>query len=84
MNQDEFIFDTFDEAMKAHTNVFKLCRVQGYITYADYLKIKYNKPRKCPSKYINYGWTHLYGSVLEPYGNEGKWILKMPKIRKIK
>lgn len=77
----EFIFDTFDEGMKVHTEIFKLGNKQGYISYADLYFICNNmkKPKFIfPQIYNNHGWTNLSDVKLVSEAN--KCILKMPSV----
>lgn len=88
--QKEFVFDEFDDAMKVHMDLFRICRENGYVTCADlrYL-IKTSKNEDAvvyPISYYEYGWTNLMETKLEPCDGyiNGKWVLKMPKVKLLK
>lgn len=84
MNQTEFIFQTFDEAISVHKKLFEIMRNNGVVTYAD-LHIAANKEyNKKDIEYFNYGWTNLWYSKVEPYDDDGNWILRMPKMEHFK
>lgn len=80
--ETEFIFDTFDEAMNVHKELFKLLRECGYISYQTLYFYIYKKTdvRKGAE---NYGWTNLWYSKVQPYGTDGQWVLKLPELENL-
>lgn len=79
----EFIFDTFEEAMDCHKQMFKLLREDGLVRY-ETLYIFYTKERLEDERLKEYGWGNLFTSKVEPYDDNGKWLLKLPEPQKIK
>lgn len=80
MKSEEFIFETFDEAMDIHKNIFKLLRENGFVTLAD-LHYTMNKSDVFPDDFYDHGWTNLIYAKIEPY--YGRWVLTMPKMEKL-
>lgn len=82
MDEREFIFDTFDEAMNIHRELFKRRRLHGVVTCADIFCLRHaNEEIVVPDILYSHGWTNLWGSKVEPYGDDGQWILKMPPMK---
>lgn len=85
---NEFIFDSFDEAMKVHKKIFEICREKHYVTCADlyFLLHTEDEYKLCPSTFYNHGWTNLWTSKVEPSEDmaNGNWILKLPQVKYIK
>lgn len=89
MEEYEFIFETFDEAMNIHKQLFKLCRSKGYISCADLLSMTLKdedsiKTVKSMDIYQTHGWTNLWDVKVEPIENGCNWVLKMPHVKMIK
>lgn len=93
MKQNEFVFDTFEEANNVHKQLFKIGREKGHVTCADVLKlaIKDEESKEIIDSietYHTHGWTNLWDVKVEPIENcvNGDWVLKMPnpKILKIR
>ena len=80
--QREFIFDELDEAMDTHKQLFELLRTDGFIAYQT-LYTYVNHKTDVHLSADDYGWDHLYGSNVEPYGDDGQWVLKMPDLKKL-
>lgn len=80
------VFKTFEEAMDVHKQLFQLIKENGYVTCADlnYLIID-DEHRLVNEDDCNYGWTNLMETRIEScnYAN-GKWVLRMPKIKLLK
>lgn len=81
---NEFIFETFEEAMEVHGDLFKILRTNGFVTYFDLDNMmnpekSYDIPKE---EYKNFGWYNLFDSKVKPYYNN-KWVLILPEIVKI-
>lgn len=80
----EFIFDNFQDPMKIHAELFKMIRSTGFVTYGDLLYMIEQKDNMVyPKEYYDYGWTNLWEAKVEPFKDEGDWILRMPKIKRL-
>lgn len=78
----EFIFETFDEAMNVHKKLFEIRRNNGFVTCADLYLLAHNvKGPYLSDIYNNHGWTNLWNVKVEPYDEDGNWVLKMPQIQ---
>lgn len=80
MKSEEFIFETFDEAMDIHKKIFKLLRQNGFVTLAD-LHYLINEEEDLPEDFYIYGWTSLIYAKIDPY--YGRWVITMPKMEKL-
>lgn len=78
------VFKTFEEAMNVHKQLFQMIRENGYVTCAD-LRYLILEDELLDKSYCNYGWTNLMEAKVEScnYVN-GKWVLKMPKVKLLK
>lgn len=58
----EFYFDTFERAMNMHSKLFEIIRKNGYVTYADILKLNLCEPiyGSIPDLYNKMGWANLF------------------------
>lgn len=86
MERREFMFNTFEEAMNVHKQMFDIRNQKGYVTCSD-MRTLSNPKRVYRTKLNeNRGWTVLYNSKIEQGRGRfnDKWILKMPRIRNIK
>ncbi len=76
----EFIFETFEEAMDVHKQLFKLLREDGFVCYGTLYIYVYKEIPYDTDDYRLYGWDNLFESKVEPYGTDGEWVLKMPEL----
>lgn len=91
MNKVATIFDSFDDAMKAHKSIFVLLMEQGYVTHRDYINIVHANNEAytritnpgdeifISDIYDMQGWTYLCGTIVEEY-KDGKYIIVMPEM----
>ena len=81
--ETEFIFESFDEAMVVHKKLFNIMREKGLVTYADLHSLYTKEHTNCKDEWLNYGWTNIWGAVVEPADNyiNGNWRLKLPKMK---
>lgn len=77
MEEVDFIFDTFDEAMDIHGEMFKLMKKNKVVSYTDLYSLIY-KEEPCEIM-TKFGWTNLFYTKVEPYV-ENKWIIRMPEL----
>lgn len=81
--QNLLIFETFDEAMNVHRKLFEIMRNNHVVTYADVISIISEEEVVFHDDFYKYGWTNLFNSKVEPYGDNFEWILRMPKMKKL-
>jgi len=74
------IFDTFDEAMRVHKQVFTMIIDKGYVTHRDFMNIiMLNNDLYKDDTYDMYGWTYLCGTTVEEFKGD-KFIITMPEM----
>ena len=72
-------FDTFDEAMWVHKELFEVLRTERVVMYADLYFILNKHYRECPREYFDYGWTSLMESKVRPCDDGRHWCVKLPE-----
>lgn len=80
----ELIYETFQEAMDMHKKLFEAMREKGVLTYGDFCVLTSEEDAVFPDNYYEYGWTNLWYVKVEPYGDDYKWVLKIPKAKLLK
>lgn len=78
------VYDTFQEAMDIHKKLFEAMRKNGVITYADFSVLVSEEDAVFPDFCYEYGWTNLWNVKVEPYGDDCKWVLRMPEMKLLK
>ena len=89
---NEFIFDKEADAKKFIKDMSDLYYNKSYLSYGDVCKAYYGDDVDYNhySIYKNYGWICFYAFIVEPYKiiepdhTENKFIVRFPKIEKIR